>query len=1154
MKRCVLWTLTLFLLCSPARSWGQAQHVSGNRVQTGWLNYGLTTGTGTAYVLTFSPAIGGYVDGQCFLFRAHTANTGDASLNVNAKGAIAMRKWSSGAAVALVAGDIAAQQDVQVCYDSTNGPRFQVQSLGGGTGTGVTDGDKQDITVSSAGTIWAIDPGAVTYAKMQNVNTARLLGRNTAGAGVMEELTAATVKTMLGITFGDITGAATDVQIPNLNTLSTGLAVGKCVETDGTTGLLIATPGPCGTATGTGIVGAVNFGAMYATSQTTGTSTVGMANGQLMIGRTGLSPQLGSITGTGITVTPGAGTIALNVTDQNKGDIVTTASGVTWTINNGVVNYAKLQNTTAGSVLIGRGAGAAGVPQEITVGGTLSFSGTQLIGAAQSIPDGNKGDITTSTAGTVWTINAGAVNYAKMQNVSATARIMGRNSAGAGSMEELTAGTVKTMLGVTFGDITGTATDAQIPDLNTLGTGLAVGRCVETHPTTGVLTATAGACGTATGTGITLATNFGAMYATGTTTGTSTPAMTNGQLMIGRTGLSPQLGSITGTGITVTPGAGTIALALTDTDHQDITTTSGGTIWTIDPGVVTYAKLQNTNAASVLIGRGSAAGAGVPQEITLGSGVTMVGQELRATTSGGDIAVSATGSTWTINNTAVSFIKMQNVNTARLIGRTTAAAGPMEELTAATAKAMLGITFGDITGNASDAQIPNLNTLSTGLAASQCVATDANNLLVSTGAACGAGGGSGITGGTNFGAMYATGLTTATSTLALGDGQILVGRTGLSPQIGTVGGTTNQVSVTTGPGTITVGLTPTGVTLPGTTTGTFAGSLTGATNLNLATGVTGDLPYANLTQATAPSRLLGRGAAVAGVGDWQEITLGGGLAMTNQVLSATTTGGDITGVGDCLTGQCDAVGNLIVKPMVQAYGASPITITLGNTRFASLGTVSAPVSILAPTGTAYDRETLKIELCSASPQTITWNAIFRAIHGFSRPARSTGGGVCDLFGFEWNQTAGTWDFVATSQPSLAQSMKSCILSNGRDNGTALSSADLGPQTRMCPPIGASGTVVEIGIEADAGAPAVQPERRSGATSTALLAAALPTGANGLYACKRLVSEPSQNGSTSCTSGLQNQNYSGQTSFGWLAGTADGIAKSVTVTIFYIPGS
>ncbi len=56
-------------------------------------------------------------------------------------------------------------------------------------GGGVSDGDKGDITVSSSGTVWTIDNGAVTYAKIQNVTTNRLLGRVSAGSGDTEEIT-----------------------------------------------------------------------------------------------------------------------------------------------------------------------------------------------------------------------------------------------------------------------------------------------------------------------------------------------------------------------------------------------------------------------------------------------------------------------------------------------------------------------------------------------------------------------------------------------------------------------------------------------------------------------------------------------------------------------------------------------------------------------------------------------------------------------------------------------------------------------------------------------------------------------------------------------------------------------------------------------------
>ena len=65
-------------------------------------------------------------------------------------------------------------------------------------GGAVPDGDKGDITVS--GGTWTIDNSVVTYAKIQNVAaTSRVLGRITAGAGVVEELTAANLSTILGL-------------------------------------------------------------------------------------------------------------------------------------------------------------------------------------------------------------------------------------------------------------------------------------------------------------------------------------------------------------------------------------------------------------------------------------------------------------------------------------------------------------------------------------------------------------------------------------------------------------------------------------------------------------------------------------------------------------------------------------------------------------------------------------------------------------------------------------------------------------------------------------------------------------------------------------------------------------------------------------------
>jgi hypothetical protein len=67
------------------------------------------------------------------------------------------------------------------------------------SGSGVADGDKGDITVSGGGTVWTIDPGAVTLADMANIATATLIGRTTAGTGVPEALTPTQGRTVLGL-------------------------------------------------------------------------------------------------------------------------------------------------------------------------------------------------------------------------------------------------------------------------------------------------------------------------------------------------------------------------------------------------------------------------------------------------------------------------------------------------------------------------------------------------------------------------------------------------------------------------------------------------------------------------------------------------------------------------------------------------------------------------------------------------------------------------------------------------------------------------------------------------------------------------------------------------------------------------------------------
>lgn len=70
------------------------------------------------------------------------------------------------------------------------------------------------------------------------------------------------------------------------------------------------------------------------------------------------------------------------------------------------------------------------------------------------LSDGDKGDVTVSGSGTTWTMDNDTVTYAKMQNVSAASRILGRKTASAGDAEEMTLSEALDFVGsATKGDI-----------------------------------------------------------------------------------------------------------------------------------------------------------------------------------------------------------------------------------------------------------------------------------------------------------------------------------------------------------------------------------------------------------------------------------------------------------------------------------------------------------------------------------------------------------------------------------------------------------------------------------------------------------------------------------------------------------------------------
>lgn len=86
-------------------------------IQNSVYNYVADAEASDTYVITLVPAISDYATGQVFYFKANTANTGAATLNVNAKGAKTIKKNHD---QDLEDGDIEAGSIVQVVYDGTN--------------------------------------------------------------------------------------------------------------------------------------------------------------------------------------------------------------------------------------------------------------------------------------------------------------------------------------------------------------------------------------------------------------------------------------------------------------------------------------------------------------------------------------------------------------------------------------------------------------------------------------------------------------------------------------------------------------------------------------------------------------------------------------------------------------------------------------------------------------------------------------------------------------------------------------------------------------------------------------------------------------------------------------------------------------------------
>jgi len=178
----------------------------------------------------------------------------------------------------------------------------------------------------------------------------------------------------------------------------------------------------------------------------------------------------GTLTGAGVVQVPADPVSSGGVSDGDKGDITVSGSGATYTIDNAAVSYAKMQNVSAASKLLGRGDSGSGSPQEITLGAGLTMTGTTLSSSGGGgLSDGDKGDITVSGGGTTLTVDSSAISYSKIQNISAISKLLGRGDASTGPPQEITLGSGLSMSGTTLSAIPAGVADDDYGEITVAG-------------------------------------------------------------------------------------------------------------------------------------------------------------------------------------------------------------------------------------------------------------------------------------------------------------------------------------------------------------------------------------------------------------------------------------------------------------------------------------------------------------------------------------------------------------------------------------------------------------------------------------------------------------------------------------------------------------
>lgn len=393
----------------------------------------------------------------------------------------------------------------------TGGLSTPIAVADGGTGSTTASGARTNLGATSVGNslftaadaaaartaISAIATGStITTAGLFSMATARLLGRSTAGTGDVEAITVGSGLLLSGGTLSSTAGGGSVTSVSGSGgttglTLTGGPITGSGTLTLGGTlavanggtgatastgsGNVVLATGPTlvsATLSGTGTTITVwdtlftlqdnadntkqaKFELSGLTSGSTRTYTLPNSSGQLLIGGTTVTGS-GGLTGGGDISTNQTISVATNgITNAMLAQIATATFKGRTTAGTG--NVEDLTATQATALLNTFTTSLKGLVPA-SGGGTTNYLRADGTFAA---PPGTtnqtitlSGDVSgTGTTAITATIGNNIVTYAKMQDISATQRVLGRNTAGAGDTEEVTASQLMDWVGSTRGSV-----------------------------------------------------------------------------------------------------------------------------------------------------------------------------------------------------------------------------------------------------------------------------------------------------------------------------------------------------------------------------------------------------------------------------------------------------------------------------------------------------------------------------------------------------------------------------------------------------------------------------------------------------------------------------------------------------------------------------